>query len=189
MITNIQHVEQCHATILGVEVPVCISIENTFETDIDFSFHGTPYHFRITNWAKRGQRRFLELFHAVAGFDISLFGVMVENPDGSKFFMESLHDITQGTDGTWTFGPSSRIMTPAQKINAVVRASKDILECLNLIGQIHKRAILDYCVWYREYTPGAGDYSEMITKLTCHSVVHADFMAPCVQWQLVEFPR
>lgn len=182
--------ETFHSTVLGNYIPITITIENTYKTSIDFTLYGNPYTFAITAWQSRGIRKYLEKFHDVtAPRDISTYGIMIEKLDGSRDFLEDLTDLTKNPDGTYSVGTNSKPMTHYQKLNAIKQGAKDIMTCLNLIGEIHRRSILEYCVWYREMNHPDQNYSYFITLTTCHSVVHSDFMAPNIQWQLVEFPQ
>jgi hypothetical protein len=172
---------------LGSTVPVEISIENSYRASLDFSLFGSVYTFTIERWAKRGLAGFLQLFHTVADRDPVLFGIMIETPDGTIQFYESDHDILRNPDGTYTVGPLARAMTKVQKLNCIERGCLDIFTCLDQIGGVHQRSILDYCVWYQEGHKNPTTYHEFITLVTSHSVVHNDLMAPNVKWQLVEF--
>lgn len=56
-----RNVLQC--TVLGNDLPVDVSIENTFKATIDFSLFNIPYTFTILSWSRRGLAKYLNLFH------------------------------------------------------------------------------------------------------------------------------
>ena len=135
-----------------------------------------------------GFKKYAELFHKSNTRNISKFGAIVENPSKNyqSEFLESMTDVVTHPDGTITIGLNAKPMTLDQKLNLIEKAAKDVISCINLIGNTHQRAIIDYCVWYRE-NHDEDTYEKAITKLASHCVVHSDFMTPNVQWQLVEF--
>jgi hypothetical protein len=175
-----------HGQVLGNMIAININIENTYKSEIDFTLFGIPYTFIIDKWARRGLSKFLEMFFD-SPRDVVKFGVMTEDANGGKQFWEDTTDLTFASDGSCSAGPSARAMTMYQKLNAVQQACEDVITCLNQIGQIHQRSLLEYCLWYRESHKQPGNYREYITLVTSHSVVHNDFMAPNVVWTLVEF--
>lgn len=177
---------QFSGQILGNAIPIDINILNTYKSTIDFTLFGSTYTFTIEKWAKRGLNSFLRLFHSIAR-DAVLYGVMTEDATGNYQFYEDYTDLHDNGDGTFTAGASAKALTLIQKLNIVEQGCRDVISCLNQIGTMHQRSILEYCVWYREGHPVPGTYSEYITLVTSHSVVHSDFMAPNVTWSLVEF--
>jgi len=143
-----------------------LQIFDTYLTVIDFTIHGTPYTFTITKWQSKLLRGFLERFHAYTPRDEVQFGHMEVDEEGN----------------------TNLVMNLDQKINTVVQASKDVLGCLDKISNYYKRSVLDYAVWYREKYPVMEErYNQLITKLTCHLIVHTDFLAPNLHWDVVEF--
>ncbi len=154
-----------HADIMGVNVEVKVTIKGTYETNFDFSLHGMPYTFVITKWSRKGFAKLGTLFFNTTARDTTQFGT-----------------FTEATDGTVTFG-----MDTAQKLNLVEQAVKDIISTVDKIGRHYQRAVLDYAVWYREKHPELTTYQEYITSVACCSIVHVDFLAPNVTWDLVQF--
>jgi len=78
--------------------------------------------------------------------------------------------------------------TQAQKFEAIVQACKDVLATLDRIFATHGRAVLDYAVWFRETHSSEATYPEYIAVLTCHNIVHSNFLAPGVVWAVVMLP-
>ena len=149
----------------GVSARAQIRVENTYKTTIDFSVRERTYTFVITRWQSAGFSNFFQMFHAHQPREASVFGrVDFDDEDMPAFYASVEH-----------------------KTHAVIRASEDIMRCLNLILSTHGRGVLDYAVWYREKHASYETYGKLITTLTCHCIVHADFLAPSVQWCLVEF--
>ena len=153
------------AVVCGAPSTVHVRIQNNYKASLDFGLHGSTYTFNITRWMGGGMSNFLTMFHAHAVRDPVRFGTVVIGGDGTP---------TLNVDMT-------------QKLAAVQQACSDILACLTKLTDIHKRAILDYAVWYREKHKEETTYSEFITLLTCHNIVHSDFMAPDARWEVVQF--
>ena len=160
-------VETRTMNVAGVPVAVTIEILNSFGTDISFVLHGKSYTFPITKWAGKGMGNFLLLF----------YGDRDRDRDEAKFGKVEIND-----DGILIKAPETHF-----KQQAVVQACVDIIECINKISQVHGRALLDYAVWYREKHQVVKTYSDYITKLACHSIAHADFLAPDATFNLVKF--
>jgi hypothetical protein len=65
-------------------------------------------------------------------------------------------------------------------------ATRDVFICAEQIIFRHRRSLLDYCVYHRE----RGDlskYEGYIHLVACHCLVHSNFLAPTVQFEMVEF--
>lgn len=167
-------------TVLGYTVPMSISICSTYEASIDFTLFGSPYTFVVTAWQSRGLRKYLELFHMVDR-DPTTFGVAIKcgGADGEMEYVESVVDLNCSSH-------LKRPMSQVQKLNAIEQGCRDILACLNQIGEVHLHSLLEYCIWYRE-TQEATTYSKLITKLAANCVVHSSFVAPMLAWKVVEF--
>ncbi len=147
-------------------VNLSISIEHTYRTTIDFSVHNRTYTFVVSKWQGNGFSRFFSLFHQHVPRDAEMFGETKQDAEGLVSYVSvNLH----------------------QKLNAVIQAAKDIIGCLNAILRVHGRGILDYAVWYRETRAYDDTYSRYITKVACHCIVHGNFLAPSVKWDVVEF--
>ncbi|CAM9998072.1 unnamed protein product, partial [Ectocarpus fasciculatus] len=133
---------------------------NTFKATIDFSLFNIPYTFTILSWSRRGLAKYLNLFHEFVQRDVAQYGLRVED---------------------------STAMTVSQKLNCVEHGCRDFVTCLGQIGTVHQRSMLEYAVWYRELHVNPATYEQFITLMTCHCIVHNDFMAPNVLWTVVEF--
>ena len=173
--------------VIGNYIPIVLSIENTYKATIGFCLFSVCYTFTIERWARRGLAEFLNHFHAFVPRHIPTFGLRVEDKNGFSNFFEDTTDITSNPDGTYLIGANARAMTLIQKLNCIEQACKDILTCLEQIGSVHQRSILEYAVYYRENYSNPGSYSEYITLLTCQSIGNNNFMAPNIPWKLVEF--
>lgn len=144
--------------ITGYNTPVSIIIDRqTYEVDINFVYANAQYTFRVTRWSRNGMRLFLALFHEYENRDPIVFGTM---------------------DG---------VLTSSQKINCVLRASIDVMACLNKITTRIQSSVLDYAVYYRERKGSYETYSKYITTVTCHNIVHAHFMGGNISWPNIEF--
>jgi hypothetical protein len=150
-------------TMSGTSVVAHIVINQAYAATIDFVFFGKPYHFTVTKWSSRGLATFIRLFHATAR-DPAVYGVA----DYDEF------------GGLVDSGP-----TGAQKLAAVVQGCRDVLDCVSRILTTHGRGVLDYCVWYRETHKEEDMYPSFIAKIASHNIVHANFLAPAVHWDVV----
>lgn len=161
------HEEELNVFLSSTWVPVTLKVYATYVCIMDFSLYGQPYTFTIDKWRSKSLRKFLEMFHDYTSRDPVLFG--------------GIHTDSEGN--------SSINMDVQQKVNAAMQGCKDVMGCLDKIAKHYQRSVLDYAVWYREQRPRRDDegYSQFITLLTCHLIVHTDFLAPHVQWDLVEF--
>lgn len=186
-LTNVARNINFHANVLGNHIPVNVNIENTYRATIDFTLLNTPYTFTIETWARRGLAGFLTLYHAFTPRDITTYGLRIEDTAGVVNFYENNTDIVQQPDGSFVVGVAARAMTVAQKLNCVEQGCRDIVTCLGQIGYTHQRSMLEYAVWYRENHPSPTTYSQFITLVTCHCILHNDFMASNVSWGIVEF--
>eukprot|EP00798_Chlamydomonas_sp_ICE-L_P027517 gene27517-biopygen12961 len=151
--------------IMGTSVNVSLTIRNTYEATMEFTLFGAAYTFTVTRWSRKGLSSFLLLFFAYKCREAADFG-----------------SLTVDDNGVPTFN-----MTTAQKVNAVIQGSKDVMACVDEIGTRHQRSVLDYAVWYREKHTCWDTYENYITMLACNCIVHTDFLAPGVTWELVTF--
>jgi hypothetical protein len=152
-------------TIMGVVIEVKLTIMGTYAATFDFTMHGSPYTFLITKWSGRGFAKFGTLFFKASERDPNKFGLFSEAPDGTVSFS----------------------MDTAQKLNMIEQGVKDILACVDKIGCHYQRSVLDYAVWYREKHPEVDSYEQYITRAACCAIVHVDFLAPNINWDVVLF--
>ena len=68
-----------------------------------------------------------------------------------------------------------------------LQAVLDIIRHLDQIFQANKRVVLDYAVWYRDKNKEVDTYTQFIQLVTCHCIVHSDFLAPGVTYPIVHF--
>lgn len=151
--------------ILGIDTNVHLTVRGSYLTEMTFTLHGMPYTFRITKWSSRGYAKLESLFFRYTSRDSSIFGVATEDQVG-RMIVDS---------------------TPAQRVNIVVQAAKDVLTCINQIGARHRRSLVEYAIWFREHFQNMDTYELYITRIACHCLVHEDFLAPDVTWDLVLF--
>ncbi len=172
--------------ILQSPTTVSISVEDSFEAHIEFTLLGKPWKLTLSDWQHRGFQRFIQLFHDATPRDIAMFGAVVWKQDGSMELVEDMTDVARSADGSYTVGSSMKPMTVTQKLNAVEQGCKDVVQCLNIIGEIHARSLLEYCVWYSE-NHLHDTYARYITRITSLCVLRSSFVVQSLQWQLVEF--
>lgn len=148
----------------GTDVVAHVAIDRTYAATIDFLFYGKPYHFSVTKWSRGAFATFIKLFHQAAARDPALYGTAIYDEFGDL--------VAPGPNG-------------AQKLAAIVQGCKDVLECVGRILAAHGRGVLDYCVWYRENHREEDTYAKYIAKIASHNVVHANFLAPAIVWDVV----
>ena len=151
--------------LMGTQVPVNVRVFSTYLTTLDFSLYGSMHTFSIDKWRSGKFTKFFERFHCHAPRDAAIYGSMATNEEGAHTFSTNLD----------------------QKVNAVMQAAKDVVHCLDKIAQHYKSAVLDYATWYREAHKEEATYSEFITRLTCHLIVHTSFLSPNLVWDVVQF--
>lgn len=150
----------------GQDLEFTYTVRGDYSVTLGFTVRGKPYSFNLTRWkGATAQARFLGLFFAHKPRDAGLFGAEVTGQDDLPVYR----------------------MTEEQRIAAVVQASKDVIWTLDRITHEFERSVLDYAVWYREKHPETNTYSELITLVCCHAIVHSDFMAPNISYPLVQF--
>ena len=165
MDTTMVHDEVVHVTLLAARVPVTIKVFSTYLTVIDFSLYGSLHTFTIKKWRSSQFTGFFKRFHVHTVRDAAKFGSMTMDAEGACTFHADVH----------------------QKVAAVLQAAKDVISCLDRIAEHHKSAILDYATWYREAHKEEDSYAELITRITCHLIVHTGFFSPNIHWDLVQF--
>ena len=159
------HNQTVHPALFGARIAVELTIYSSYITTIDLTLHGQPYTFSATRWCGQGFLGFQKRFHAHCPRDEHIFGPFLLDAEGAPRSTKTL----------------------AHKLAIVVQACEDVLSCVHKICVVQGRGILDYAVWYRERHPQEGTYSEFITRLACHFIVHTNFLAPGVAYELVQF--
>lgn len=162
------HQQTINVTLCGYIVPVDVRVWSfpQLKTTATFTYMHRPYEFEMTKWSGTGQASFL----------LRINEYYSNHPTAPQSFG------TVAADGTPTVDHN-------QRIAAAVRAAEDVFLTLNLILDVHGREILDYAVWYRERHPEVDTYAKLITLVTCHCIIHSDFLAGTVAYELVQFTR
>lgn len=146
----------------GTDTTIEIELDPiNFAARISFLYLGSPYTFVITKWSGQGMRRYLELFH----------GHSVARPAALYGHIDS--------HGVW-------VGETQHKRLCVLTGCVDVMICLSKIISTQRRMVLDYAVWYREKIGDYETYSRFITMMTCHNIVHSEFMSGDVTFTIVE---
>lgn len=154
----------------GYATSFSCTVHEDFRASICFSFFGKPYSFSCTRWKGTvAQTKFLTLFFDGYSRAPEMFGRMI---------------IPVEEGGIATFD-----MNEDQRVAAVVQACKDVIFTLDLILSSYECSVLDYACWYREKHPETDTYSQLITLVCCHCIVHSDFLAPNISYELVVYPK
>lgn len=154
-----------HSTILDTTVVVNYTIQATFQASLNFTLHGTAHSFFVTRWSRKGFNKFATTFFEYKPRDVGTFGAMEQDELGAP---------------KWD-------LTTNNKVAIIEQGLKDIMRCLNLIVTKYKRSVIDYAVWFRERNDNYEKYDLYITQLACHLIVHTDFLAPDVVYDIVLF--
>jgi len=184
--SNIVRTSSFQIVLFGHRTYVSVCIDVSFKTHIDFTLHGRPYTFVITDWENQGLKRFLELFYAtLTPRDPALFGVMIDTEQGYEFLNDDM-DMTHILNSPYTDSSTAIALTMAKKLNAIEHACYDVIRCLSKVGDVYPQSLLEYCIWYLEL-PYGWNYAEMITRVMAKCVVGTQFMVPDLHWTVVEF--
>eukprot|EP00955_Chlamydomonas_euryale_P034246 349732-Chlamydomonas_euryale.AAC.1 len=159
------YTESFTSIVLSTPVEFNVQVRVSFGASIDFTFLGRSYTFRVWRTGGRSNDKFIKGFHSYMPRDTEVFGSIGSDASGALV-------VRMSTD---------------QKTAAVVHACKDIAACLDKILTVHMTSVMDYALWYREEHPEDNDYSSLISLITCHCIVHAEFMSSRVPRQIVKF--
>ena len=139
----------------------------TFNADIGGVFTAVDYtisssNFKMTRWQQKAFSAFRGKFHLVY-------------QDTSKYGSSEYDDFGDVVSSDSTAEQNKRI---------VLQAVKDVFLHLNSILVQQPRSILDYPVRYIEKY---GTCSKYIQLVTAHCIVHSDFLAGNVKWEVIVF--
>ncbi|KAJ3299507.1 hypothetical protein HK104_008696 [Borealophlyctis nickersoniae] len=149
----------------GVGIVVNYQVHADHKAKASFSYLSRSYQFNFTKWSRTKFTDFQEKFHHVYN-DTANFGSSTMDANGS---------VTIST-------------TPAHQLNIVVQAIKDSFRYLDALLTVQQKAIIDYSCWYRERNGNTlSTYEEYIQLVTCHCIVHGEFLAPNVVWAVTPF--
>jgi hypothetical protein len=152
-------------TVLG-GVPIIVNYArfNNKECRTTFSYLGRLHEFKMSRWSGTGWAPFVTKFH-VAHRDIVTFGSSTIDDNGMSTF-----DVT-----------------PEQLNAIVIESASDVFKYLDVLLISQQKQILDYSVWYRDRNPPPETYEEYIQLVTCHCIVHSQFLAGNLLWTVVPF--
>jgi len=154
-----------------VKTHVDVQVEINNITTCNFFYLRHNYTFRITKWSGGGYWSFMEKFLPVYAIDAASrlkYGEVQRDP---------------------ATGNEQMVQDQDQRVECLMQATKDIFDCLNDIIVKHQRSVVDYALWYREKQRDDDTYSHLITLVTCHCIVHSDFMYGNVNFDLVKFTK
>eukprot|EP00798_Chlamydomonas_sp_ICE-L_P012977 gene12977-biopygen3906 len=142
-----------------------LDIRNTHEATMEFTLFGAAYTFTVTRWSRKGLSSFLLLFFAYKCREAADFGSLTVDDNGASYLQ-------------YDHCPEGQCCDP---------------RCQGCHGMRRRdwysapASVLDYAVWYREKHTCWDTYENYITMLACNCIVHTDFLAPGVTWELVTF--
>jgi hypothetical protein len=104
-----------------------------------------------------------------------------------KFHLAHSSTTQFGSSKTDENGMITFNITPNQLTCIIIEAARDVFKYLNVLLNNQRKQILDYAVWYRDRFPSPESYEEYIQLVTCHCIVHSQFLAGSVDWNVVPF--
>lgn len=151
--------ETIQVTLLDSTVDVEVTINNAKSAVAEFGFLNHLYTFTMTKWQGTGLNQFMKtLIHA------------------------------SGDDRYGTVNRYGQVSsTGAQRRAAVMKAVRDVFRHLDEIVRKNQRGVMDYAIWYRENHRLLESYADYIKLVTCHCIVHGDFMNNSVRYEEVPF--
>jgi hypothetical protein len=151
----------------GVNVVVDYNVYQDNAALAHFVYLGSDYNFSMTRWKLKAFSAFRSKFHEVYT-DSTKYGTTDVDPNTG--------DVVSSTSNA------------TQNKLIVYRAIKDVFLHLDCLLQRQPRSILDYAVWYRERNSSNLDtYAKYIQLVTCHCIVHSDFLAGNIRWEVLDF--
>lgn len=147
-------------TIGGQPVRVEVMVFNLKHATADFRYMNQMYSFELNAWKGRGFTPFSSKLVAAYGSGQGFGSIDAEG------------HVDASAD---------------EKEASVLQAVKDIFRYLNQIVLHQGRSVLDYAVWYRENHKERDTYEQTIQLVTCHCIVHSDFMQGDITWHVVPF--
>ena len=151
----------------GNNVIVDYAVFQNNAAEAHFNYLGSDYSFSLTRWKQKAFSQFRSKFHAVYD-DHERFGSSCVDSDTG--------DVISSDN------------TSEQNKQVVVKSIEDIFLYLDKLLHQHPRSILDYAVWYREkHCDKLDTYEKYIQLVTCHSIVHSDFLTGNIRWDVINF--
>lgn len=151
----------------GVNLPVYYKIFQNNAVVAHFNYLGSDYNFSITRWKQKAFSTFKAKFHEKYSDSVKY---------GSSFVDPDTGDIISSQNSS------------KQNTEIVIKSVQDIFLYLDTILQQQPRSILDYAVWYREkHYDKLDTYEKYIQLVTCHCIVHSDFLAGNIHWKIIPF--
>jgi hypothetical protein len=151
----------------GNNIIVDYAVFQNNAAEAHFNYLGSDYSFSLTRWKQKAFSQFRSKFHAVYD-DHDKFGSSCVDTDTG--------DVISSDN------------TSEQNKQVVVKSIEDIFLYLDTLLHQHPRSILDYAVWYREkHCDKLDTYEKYIQLVTCHSIVHSDFLAGNIRWDIIKF--
>lgn len=154
------------STVLGgVATTINYKIHKDKVARATFTYLGKSYSFQMSKWKGTNFSNFQLKFHTAYN-------------DPVKYGSSSIDPLGLPTINT----------TPDQQTEIVVQTVKDCFRYLDQLLLQQQKSIIDYSCWYRErYSRNLSTYEDFIQLVTCHCIVHAEFLAPNVPWTVVPF--
>jgi hypothetical protein len=153
--------------IAGVDTSVKFFISNNYEVRAEFTSYGVLYIFNIKKWMKT--------FDKFAQLVLERFW-----PESDKFGSISVTQLPNGAT------KHSFITTEEQRLNILKYATRDVFICIEQIISCQYRSLHDYCV-YHQKRENLCTYEGYIHFIACYCLIHSNFLAPTVHFDLVEF--
>ena len=160
-----------HTEIMGKRTKVSFRIRDNYEVKASFTCQGSKYEFNMKKWSKTG-----------AGVTFDHFAYLVDLRFGEQAAFGTLHTEVL-PDGSVS---QSVQRSKEQVLNILKYATVSVFICTDQILGQHRRGVRDYAVFHRELGKQA-TFEEYIHLVACHCLVHSNFHAPNISYQLVDY--
>ena len=161
---------------LDVDTPVSYKIYNTYETHATFTAHAREYTFKMLKWKKTDSKT----KDAVLSFN--------------KFAQFALEAFAEDTTvfGTYSIGENevpAYNWGPTEIVTLLKYSMREVFKCANQIAQAYQSSVLEYAIYHREYSSykAPANYAQYIHLVACHALVHANYLGPLVEPQVVNY--
>ena len=160
-----------HTEIMGNRTKVSFRIRDNYEVKASFTCRGSKYEFNMKKWSKTG-----------AGVTFDHFAYLVDLRFGEQAAFGTLRTEVL-PDGSVS---QSVQRSKEQVLNILKYATVSVFICTDQILGQHRRGVRDYAVFHRELGKQA-TFEEYIHLVACHCLVHSNFHAPNISYQLVDY--
>lgn len=161
--------------IAAVDSKVEYKIRNNYEVRATFRSQGSDYEFIMNRWTKTAA----DVKKPVSTFDKFAQLILDRYSEDTTLFGNI---TTTGNSTSYNYGQT-------EIINMLKYSMRQVFICAEEIILTHRRTLLDYAIYHREHSRyrNPGTYEEYIHLVACHCLVHSNYLAPGIQYPVVEY--